>query len=242
MSGPWYVEAFKKGYLDVYPHRDLASARHEARFLLAHGVRGLVLDVCCGYGRHCQALRELGVGSFGVDLSTDLLARALEAYPDLGGRVVCGDARALPIASSRLDAAVSLFSSFGYFGEGGDRALLLEVGRILRPGGGFVLDLLNPDRVRSELVPVSSVTRGGHVIEERRSLDDGGRRVVKQVRHRAPDGSTGSWREDVRLYAVEELAPRLEEAGIALEAVFGDFDGSGASARAPRQILVGRRR
>jgi SAM-dependent methyltransferase len=242
MSEPWFVEAFKAGYLDVYPHRDLASARREASFLVARGVGGLVLDVCCGYGRHCRALRELGVRSFGVDLSTDLLARALEVYPDLEGRIVCGDARALPVATGGLDAAVSLFSSFGYFGEEGDRALLLEVGRVLRPGGVFVLDLLNPERVRAELIPVSTATRGGLEIEERRFLGDGGRRVVKEVHHKAPDGTTGSWREEVRLYAAGELEPWLAKAGIGVEAILGDFDGSAVSAHSPRQILLGRRR
>jgi SAM-dependent methyltransferase len=242
MSDPWFVEAFKKRYLDVYPHRDLAGARREAEFLLAQGIRGLVLDVCCGYGRHCRALRELGVRSFGIDLSRDLLARALELYPELEGRLFCGDARSLPVGRARVDAAVSLFSSFGYFGEDGDRALLLEVGRVLRPGGVFVLDLLNPERVRSELVAISTASRAGFEIEERRSLADGGRRVIKEVRHRAPDGSSRTWSEDVRLYGAAELEPWLARAGIRLEAVRGDFDGSTASALAPRQILVGRRR
>ncbi len=242
MSEHWFVEAFKAGYLDIYPHRDLAGAKREAEFLVARGVGGLVIDVCCGYGRHCKALRDLGARAFGVDLSTDLLERALALYPDLSGRIVCGDARALPFASSTADAVVSLFSSFGYFGEEGDRGLLLEVGRVLRPGGIFVLDLLNPERVRTDLVPLSSSSRAGLEVEERRSLADGGRRVIKEVRHRASDGSTRSWREDVRLYAAAELEPWLAAAGIGIEAVRGDFDGSAASDRSPRQILVGRRR
>ena len=242
MSEPWFVEAFKAGYLDVYPHRDLAGAKREAEFLVAQGVGGVVLDVCCGYGRHCEALRDLGVHAFGVDLSTDLLERAIEFYPDLRGRILCGDARALPFATSGADAAVSLFSSFGYFGETGDRRLLLEVGRVLRSGGVFVLDLQNPERVRADLVPFSSSSRGDLAIEERRSLADGGRRVIKEVRRRARDGSVRSWREDVRLYAAAELEPWLAAAGMDLEAVRGDFDGSAASAGAPRQILVGRRR
>ena len=242
MSEPWFVEAFKAGYLDVYPHRDLAEAKREAEFLQAHGVGGIVVDVCCGYGRHCRALRDLGVRTFGVDLSTDLLGRAIELYPDLRGRIVCGDARALPFATSSADAAVSLFSSFGYFGEAGDLGLLREVGRVLRPGAAFVLDLLNPDRVRADLVPFSVSSGAGLEIEERRSLADGGRRVIKEVVHRARDGSIRSWREDVRLYSAAELEPWLGEVGIGFEAAFGDFDGSAVSPRSPRQILFGRRR
>ena len=242
MPEPWFVEAFKAAYLDVYPHRDLEEARREARFLVAHGVGGVVLDLCCGTGRHCRALRELGVRAFGLDLSTDLLARALALHRDLEGGLVCADARAIPFGSGRADSVVSLFSSFGYFGEGGDRAVLAEVGRVLRNGGVVVLDLMNPERVRSELVPATRSSRDGLEIEERRELADGGRRVIKEIRLRARDGTTRSWREDVRLYSLDELEPGLARAGISVEAVHGDFDGSPPDARAPRQILVGRRR
>jgi hypothetical protein len=38
MTEPWFVEAFRAGYLDVYPHRDVASAREEAAWLVEHGV------------------------------------------------------------------------------------------------------------------------------------------------------------------------------------------------------------
>lgn len=242
MPEPWFVEAFKEGYLDVYAHRDLAGARREARFLVERGVRGIVLDACCGSGRHCQALLDLGVRAFGVDLSTDLLARAFEFHPDLEGRLLCADARHLPFEDSGFDAVVSLFSSFGYFGEEGDRAFLAEIGRVLRPGGRLVLDLMNPERVRKDLVPASSSSRGGLEIEERRSLADGGRRVIKDVRLRARDGSARSWREEVRLYSAAELAPDLDRAEILLDTLHGDFDGSAHSPASPRQILVGRKR
>jgi len=242
MPEPWFVEAFRESYLDVYPHRDLAAARREAGYLVERGVRGTVLDACCGSGRHCRALRELGIRAFGADLSRDLLARALELHPDLEGRVLCADARKLPFADSRFDAVVSLFSSFGYFGDEGDRVFLAEIGRVLRDGGRLVVDLMNPERVRKDLVPSSSSARGGLEIEERRSLADGGRRVIKDVRLRARDGSARSWREEVRLYSAAELEPDLDRAGIALEAVHGDFDGSALAASSPRQILLGRRR
>jgi len=242
MAEPWFVEAFRAAYLDVYPHRTLDAARREAKFLVELGVRGRVLDVCCGSGRHCAALRELGVSAFGLDLSRDLLGRARSFASELGGRLLCGDARALPIASARLDAVVSLFSSFGYFGASGDRAMLLEVGRVLAPGGRFVVDLMNPAHVRATLVPRSVTERNGITVEEARSLTDGGRRVQKEVELRARDGSTTSWREDVRLYEAAELAPWLAEAGLHLRASHGDFDGSPASASAPRQILLACRR
>ena len=238
MADPWFVEAFRADYVDVYPHRDDESARREAAYLVERGLQGLVLDLCCGFGRHCLALREQGVHAFGIDLSRDLLRRAR----DLSGRILCGDARAIPFAAGRLDGVVSLFSSFGYFGEEGDRRVLSEVARVLRPGGFLVLDLMNPARVRASLVPRTEVKRGEVRIEERRSIAEDGKRVVKDVHVRAADGSSRNWREDVRLYEVSDLPPILSSAGLDLLDVHGDFDGSVLSPTSPRQILWVRRR
>jgi SAM-dependent methyltransferase len=238
MAEPWYVEAFRAAYLEVYPHRDLASARRESEYLVGQGVKGRVLDLCCGSGRHCLALREKGVDAIGIDLSRDLLRRA----HDLPGRLLCGDARAIPLSNACLDGAVSLFSSFGYFGEEGDLAVLSEVARVLRPRGLLVLDLMNPAHVRANLVPRSRSERDGIETEERRALMEDGRRVVKDVRLQARDGSTRAWREDVRLYDIEDLSPMLARSCLDLAAAHGDFDASPLSAASPRQILLARRR
>jgi SAM-dependent methyltransferase len=171
-----------------------------------------------------------------------LLGLARSLARELEGRLVSGDARAIPLSNASLDGVVSLFSSFGYFGEAGDRAVVREVGRVLRPGGILFLDLMNPARVRSTLVPRSVTERDGVEIAERRALADEGRRVVKEVRMRLRDGSTTSWREDVRLYEARDLATWLSDAGLDLGTEYGDFDGSMLSAVSPRQILVIRRR
>jgi len=130
-ADPWYVEAFREGYLQLYPHRDLGAARREAAFLVARGLRGRVLDLCCGFGRHTLALREQGFDAIGLDLSPELLAHAAQGpgWELLRGRLLRGDARVLPFAERSFGSLVNLFSSFGYFGEEGDRQVLREIAR-----------------------------------------------------------------------------------------------------------------
>lgn len=243
-AAPWYEEAFRADYRRVYAHRDLEGARREVRFLVQRGVRGRVLDLCCGFGRHALQLAESGADVFGLDLSMDLLvsARDLPGHSErLAGRLVRADMTRVPFADGAFDALVNLFSSFGYLGEEADAGVPLEIARVLAPGGLAVLDLMNPARVRATLVPESTRSGEGFELRERRALEEGGRRVVKEVELALASGEVRTWREDVRLYEPEELDALLAGAGLSVEDVYGDFDGSAASAQAPRRIVLARR-
>ncbi len=241
MTAPWWAEAFGDDYLDVYPHRDLASARVEARFLAANGLRGRVLDLCCGWGRHLAALLEDGLDAYGLDWSEELLARVADETGSASaqGRLVRGDARHLPFQDGSFDGVVSLFSSFGYFGPEGDTELLHGIARVLAPGGRAFLDLMNPAHVRAALVPESRTEREGAVLHERRAID--GPVVSKRVELRRPDGTLRVWREEVWMYEPEELVRRAAEAALVVEHAWGGFDGSAFGPRSPRQVLRLRR-
>ena len=237
---PWFEAAFRADYLAVYAHRDQASAAREVAFLIEQGLSGRVLDLCCGQGRHLIAMRSAGLDAHGLDLSHELLVRSpgLEGGAAVQGRIVRGDQRALPFAPESHDAVALLFSSFGYHDDAGDLGVLREVRRILRPGGRVFLDLMNPPRIRTTLVPESRRERQGLVLEESRSLSEDGRRVRKRVTMRDPEGGERSWMEDVRLYEPGELDAALRAAGLATRARFGDFEGAAFDAAAARQLVV----
>lgn len=247
MPDPWYVEAFRSDYRDVYAHRDLAAAREETRWLAEEvllGTDGPVLDDCCGFGRHSLALAEAGHRVLGIDLSLDLLRASADlegAAALLSGRLAQADMRALPFADRSFGAVVNLFTSFGYLGDAGDGQALDEMARVLRPGGLLVMDLMNPAAIRRGLRPTSREERDGIVLEARRSLEDGGRRVVKEVRLTLAGGGVRTWREDVRMYEPEELDAMLAERGLAVARRAGSFGGEAFQAdSAARQIVLAR--
>jgi len=240
---PWFERAFRARYLHVYAHRTPEAARAEVRGLVERGLAGRTLDLGCGFGRHVVALREAGLAAFGLDLSAELLLHA-RRRPDAvatRGRLVRADARAVPFAAGSFDAVVSLFSSFGYFDDVGNARAAREIARVLRDGGRAVLDLMNPARVRSTLVPESERVEEGVRVHETRRLSDGGRRVVKEVELRLPDGREERWREDVRLYEPDELEHLCEPWGLRVVRIEGDFDGRPLHPDAPRQIAWLRR-
>lgn len=246
---PWYVEAFRSDYREVYAHRNLASARSEIRWLVEDvlaGVQGRILDDCCGFGRHTLALRERGLDVFGIDLSLDLLRSAPSLSADAGevlaGRLAQSDMRALPFADSSFHGLLNLFTSFGYLGEEGDSAALSEMTRVLAPEGVLVMDLMNPTAIRRGLVPESREERDGIVLAATRSLEDDGARVVKTVEVTFPSGETRRWTEDVRMFEPTDIDALLGALGFATRYRAGDFTGRPYDAEtAERQIVVAAR-
>ncbi len=238
---PWYASWFGNDYLELYPHRDEEEAGRGVALLLE--VTGLlpgdpVLDLACGAGRHTRPLRERGLRVFGLDLSEALLLRARAADP--ASRLLRADMRVLPFAASRFAAVTSFFTSFGYFrSEDDDLRVLLEIRRVLKRGGHFLLDFLNAERTRATLRPRDeAVIRGRSVVQERRIVASG-RRVEKTIRIEGKGGKADrTYRERVRLYSAAELAVLLARAGLTPERWFGDYTGAPADASAPRAIAL----
>lgn len=238
----WFRRWFGPEYLALYPHRDREEAEQGVRLFLEAadpppGTR--LLDVGCGPGRHLAAFRERGLDPVGLDLSRALLERARETT---GGGIplVRGDMRRLPLDAGSFEAVTSFFTSFGYFASREeDRGTLEEMRRVLRPGGAFLLDFLNAEQVRRELVPEEEDVVDGRTVRQTREIRDGC--VVKRIEIEAEgDGSPSVFHERVRLYEPDELSEMLEEASLSVQASFGDYAAGGHDGSSPRFIVVGR--
>nr|WP_246628309.1 class I SAM-dependent methyltransferase [Paenibacillus oenotherae] len=232
----------------VYKHRNWEQAEQEVQRMsgwLELRKNDKVLDIGCGMGRHSLALAELGYEVTGIDLSEELLQEARRHNED--GRIkelIRGDMRELPFAEGRFDATVNLFTSFGYFEQENDnKRVLMEIRRVLREGGRFLIDFLNPVYVEHNLVPRSERVdeASGLRIVETRAVSDGW--VVKGISIGAQaDGSDErQYEERVRLYPLMWFQAALAEAGLELEHVYGDYEGRAyEEVASPRMILTGR--
>ncbi|QJC52980.1 class I SAM-dependent methyltransferase [Paenibacillus albicereus] len=243
----WFVRSFGEDYKIVYRHRDWEQAEHEvgrlaARLGLAAGAR--IADIGCGMGRHSLALSRLGYEVSGLDLSSALLQEARSQPGSEAVRWYEGDMRRMPFADAAFDAAVNLFTSFGYFEEDREHLQVLrELRRILKPGGRFVIDFLNAEQVRRSLLPESSRVdeETGTVIVENRFIEHG--RVVKKIELTDADGGEARrYTESVRLLGEPWFRSALAEAGLALETVNGGYEGEPYEPeRSRRLVLFGRR-
>jgi SAM-dependent methyltransferase len=131
-----------------------------------------VLDLACGHGRIAGPLAARGCRVTGLDAVPLFLDRA---RCDAAGRevevtYVHGDMRELPW-TGRFDRVVNWFTAFGYFDDEGNRRVLSEVSRALKPGGRFALDLNNRDWIVGHFQPESVHEHEGDMVIERRRLE-----------------------------------------------------------------------
>lgn len=136
-----------------------------------------LLDVGCSTGLQLAALapgRRLAVG---VDFSFPFLEHASKVH---GGamQLVCGNARALPLATGSVTGAYSLASLYTIPDVG---EVIAEIGRVLRPGGRCVLDMGNVRSLNNIVVrayPELAAPCHVPVADMIRMIHDAGMRVL----------------------------------------------------------------
>ena len=240
----WYDGFFEDDWLDeIALHADGEWSDRQTSFLveklvLEPGER--VLDLACGHGRVALPLAERGLDVTGVDLSPRSLELARAAAEGQGLQVafVQSDMREIDFVGD-FDAAYNVYTSFGYFQEEGENQRVLDaVSRALRPGGRFLIDVLNPTGLaaRYQSRMWEELDSGAAFLQQHEFDVLAGRNSARWIFVR-DDGSRSELVHSVRVYAPWELARMLEEAGLNVVQGWGDFEGAGLELTSRRLIL-----
>jgi SAM-dependent methyltransferase len=130
--------------------RSYALATGESRRRIARVLRELpspparILDLGVGTGRELTALLDAGYDPTGVDLSRQMLERcARRARPV--ALVHTDFWQPLPFADVSFDAALALHGTLAHPPDAGAlERLALALGRVVRPGGAWVVEVPSP--------------------------------------------------------------------------------------------------
>ncbi len=200
-----------------------------------------ILDLACGFGRHANRLAELGHQVTGVDITPAFLEMARQDAARRGVHVeyVQGDMRNITYRQE-FDRVLSMFTSFGYFGDDDNFKVLKNVARALKPGGLFCLDTMNRDRLVRQFLPCAVTEKERDLMIERNEFDPVTGRIYNRriiIRHGRRKDAPFS----VRLYTATEMAYLLKEAGFDRWWFYGDWDGSPLTLESRRMIVIARR-
>lgn len=223
MKKEWFSTWFDSPYYPMlYKGRDEAEARAFIDALLgalhlSPGAR--VLDLACGRGRHSVQLAERGFEVVGLDISENSIADA-KAHEAENLSFYVHDMRRL-FRPHYFDAIFNLFTSFGYFAsEREHRGVIATAARQLRPGGIFVLDFFNAEKVVAKLVPSGSITVQNVVFDYAKTVENG--YIVKRIQ--VQDGpASHRYEERVRAYVLADFEEMFAAAGLRIKATFGDY-------------------
>ncbi len=230
MKQPWYEddEFWQVVYPLLFHETQWANAPYEVDQILdMTGLEGetAVLDLCCGPGRHSLELARRGFQVTGVDQTASFLdeARRRANEEKLTVEWVQADMREF-VRPNAFDAALLLFTSFGYFEEADDnRQVLVNIANSLKPGGNLVLEMQGKENLARMFLPKNwNEFDGTFWLQERCIVND-----WNQIQNR--------WiviREDARfeyflthwLYSAGEITELLHDSGFSMVSVYGGPD------------------
>jgi ubiquinone/menaquinone biosynthesis C-methylase UbiE len=186
------------------------------------------LDCPCGIGRIGLPLAKKGIRVTGVDITQSYLDEFEAKSKQRGLKVNLhrADMRRINF-DSEFDAAGNLWTSFGFFERESDNVLTIKkMYRALKPGGRFMLHVINRDWIMLNYQARGWQEAGGVLsVEEREfdyrtSINRGIWRIFKDGREKVFDVA-------IRMYSFHELIAMFKAIG------FVDIEGYGSEKDEP---------
>jgi SAM-dependent methyltransferase len=226
-SKPWFEEVFDEDYMRTLPFISATQTAKEARFVensLEVPPGAELLDIGCGYGRHAVELCQRGFKVTGLDLSLPLLIRAADESQRRAVSVnfVHADMREMAF-ERQFDGAYCMLTSFGYFDEDTNLRVAEGIARSLKPGGRFLLDVVNRDYIVGDLPTRIWWEGAGCVVLEEVDFNYHTSRITTRRSVVFDDGRQLEQEISIRAYGLHELGRLLRQAGFRVLDISGGF-------------------
>jgi SAM-dependent methyltransferase len=218
----WFASWFDSSYYHIlYKERNYREAQlfmDNLTHYLNLPEKAKVLDLACGKGRHAIYLNQLGFNVIGADLSENSI---LEAQKNSNKTLHFQVHDMREKFDDKFDAIFNLFTSFGYFENDEDNLTTLKaIKESLTEYGFAVIDFMNVHNVLNNLVPEEIKQVDGIDFHIKRYLKDG--HIFKEIDF-VDQGNTYHFTEKVKALTLHDFEEMMEEAGIFLLDVFGDY-------------------
>ena len=218
----WFASWFDSPYYHIlYKDRNYREAQHfmdNLTHYLNLPEKAKVLDLACGKGRHSIYLNQLGFNVIGADLSERSIAEASKNTND-SLHFQVHDMR--DSFEEKFDAIFNLFTSFGYFESDDDNLITLKAMKESLTEYGFaVIDFMNVNQVINTLVPEEVKTVDNIDFHLKRYVQDG--HIYKEIDFE-DQGKKYHFTEKVKALTLKDFQEMMDEAGIFLLDVFGDY-------------------
>ncbi len=237
----WYKDWFNSPlYLKVYNHRSSEDAEKLLSLILSFikpkkNVK--ILDSACGAGRHALFLAEKGFNTFGFDLSKTLLLEASRKarIQKLNIKYLLTDIRTACF-KTKFDIILNIFTSFGYFETDEENFRFFRNAKSFFADMGYiVIDYLNPEFLKNNLVSDSTKNVDGILVKEHRYFENN--RINKKITITS-GVQVYRFEESVALYDFSALKKEFEKLNYKIEKLWGSYDGGEFDKKKSERIIM----
>jgi SAM-dependent methyltransferase len=245
---PWWEELFNDDFIRTMAKITDTQIATEVDFIeeslgLAKGA--VVLDLACGTGRHAIEMTSRGYQVVGFDLSLAMLARAADEAQDRDQKInfVQGDMREMTFEET-FDGVYMWNTSFGFFEEEKNAAVVSNLRRALKAGGLLLLDVANRDYLARQSPSLAWFEGDGCVCMDEMHIDWITSRMRVKRTMMLDDGRTKETDYSIRVYGLHELGRILHDNGFRVTEVSGRVATPGVffGADSPRILVVAEKR
>ena len=228
---PWYYDLFDQDWLKTNPSPPLEETEKEVQFILESlGVtqQSTILELGVGDGRHLLEVARRGFSITSYEMSLPLILRAAEISHrfNIKARYIQGDYRDLGMDEC-FDAVYCVGTRFGFYDEDSNERIVNSVNRALRPGGRFLLDVINRDYLLEDLP--ARIWRDGEdcLVLEEVEFDYFTSRLISRRTVAFEDGRHTEQEVSVRVFSLHEIGKLLHRSGFRVLEVSGHTDHRG---------------
>ena len=244
---PWWEDLFNEDFMRASSRVTDEQVRREVTFIeesLGVAAGGVVLDLGCGSGHHAVEFASRGYGVVGYDLSLYQLALAADVAQERSQKInfLQGDMREMAF-EEMFDGVFCWNTTFGYFEEDKNLAVAQRVFKALRPGGMFLIDVLNRDFAAASAPCTVWYEGDSCVCMDDMSVDYISSRLRVKRSIILDDGRTKESLFSLRLYSLHELGKLLHEVGFRVTEASGHPATPGVffGPNSPRIIMLAQR-
>ncbi|MBI2721743.1 MAG: class I SAM-dependent methyltransferase [Bacteroidetes bacterium] len=219
----WFKDWFNSKYYHLlYNKRDDNEAGHFINGLCEHlhlAPSARVWDLACGKGRHTIAFAKKGFKVTGTDLSKNSIKEAIEQNETNVDFFIHDMRRTFRI--NYFDCVVNLFTSIGYFDNYKDNfTVFSNVHSALKPGGLFVVDFFNSEKVKKTCVSEYTEQREGITFHINKEIIDN---VIRKKIAFEANSQQHTFTETVSLLQLNDFEKFAEKSNLKLQNVFGNY-------------------
>ena len=229
----WFDSSY---YHILYKNRDYKEAKRFVKRIISHlelSKKSKILDAACGKGRHSIEIEKLGYNVLGIDLSKNSIEIA-KKNENNNLKFLVHDI-SVPL-KGEFDAVFNLFTSFGYHNKKKDLEIIITMEKNLKNYGIGVIDFLNINRVKKDLIKNEILIRNNIKFNIKREINND--YVTKNISFNH-NSKEYSFKEKVNALNLDNFKHYFSKTNLIIKEVFGDYKlNKFNSESSPRLIII----